>query len=96
MEDNLITLQDNKKRFLLRKPIRIITLFLLYAVIKAKPTKMKTNLEYMKTFKISSKHINSFYGIATQLLKNTYKLVNVTDDEIKSNCNAALSNFSEN
>ena len=50
----------------------------------------------MKTFKISSKHINSFYGIATQLLKNTYKLVNVTDDEIKSNCNAALSNFSEN
>ncbi len=72
------------------------TPFLLYAVIKAKPTKMKTNLEYMKTFKISSKHINSFYGIATQLLKNTYKLVNVTDDEIKSNCNAALSNFSEN
>ena len=73
-----------------------LTPFLLYAVIKAKPTKMKTNLEYMKTFKISSKHINSFYGIASQLLKNTYKLVNVTDDEIKSNCNAALSNFSEN
>ena len=33
MEDNLISESDNKKRFLLRKPIRIITLFLLYAVI---------------------------------------------------------------
>ena len=33
MEDNLISQSDNKKRFLLRKPIRIITLFLLYAVI---------------------------------------------------------------
>ena len=33
MEDNLISQSDNKKRFLLRKPIRIITLFLLYAVV---------------------------------------------------------------
>jgi len=33
MEDNLISESDNKKRFLLRKPIRLLTLFLLYAVI---------------------------------------------------------------
>ena len=33
MEDNLIEQTDNKKRFLLKKPIRIITLFLLYLVI---------------------------------------------------------------
>ena len=33
MEDNLIAESDNKKRFLLRKPIRIITLFLLYSVV---------------------------------------------------------------
>ena len=35
MEDNLITQTDNKKRFLLRKPIRLMTLFLLYAVVMA-------------------------------------------------------------
>jgi len=35
MEDHLITEVDNKKRFVLRKPIRLITLFLLYAVVMA-------------------------------------------------------------
>ncbi len=72
------------------------TPFLLYAVIKAKPTKMKTNLEYMKIFfPFGSMHINTIDGIATQLLNNSYKLVNVTEDEIKTNCNVALSTFSE-
>ena len=52
-----------------------LTPFLLYAVIKAKPIKMKTNLEYMKTFYgMNSKNINTIDGIITQLLTNTYYL----------------------
>ena len=74
-----------------------LTPFLLYAVIKAKPIKMKTNLEYMKTFYgMNSKNINTIDGIITQLLTNTYQLLNVTDEEIKNNCSSALSNFTEN
>ena len=42
MEDNLITETDNKKRFVLRKPIRIMTLFLLYAVIMAEAMVVNT------------------------------------------------------
>jgi len=43
----------------LLKPSKLLyTPFLLYAVIKAKPIKMKTNLEYMKTF----------YGMNSKLL----------------------------
>ncbi len=42
MEDNLIAETDNKKRFVLRKPIRILTLFLLYAVIMAEAMVVNT------------------------------------------------------
>ena len=42
MEDHLITEVDNKKRFVLRKPIRILTLFLLYAVIMAEAMVVNT------------------------------------------------------
>ena len=59
MEDNLITLQDNKKRFLLRKPIRIITLFLLYAVIMAEAmvanTFTSTNANIRASLRITEK-----------------------------------------
>ena len=52
MEDNLITETDNKKRFLLRKSIRIITLFLLYSVVMAEA--MVTN-----TFNSSNANIRA-------------------------------------
>ena len=59
MEDNLIAIQDNKKRFLLRKPIRIITLFLLYAVIMAEAmvanTFTSTNANIRASLRITEK-----------------------------------------
>ena len=59
MEDNLIATQDNKKRFLLRKPIRIITLFLLYAVIMAEAmvanTFTSTNANIRASLRITEK-----------------------------------------
>ena len=59
MEDNLISESDNKKRFLLRKPIRIITLFLLYAVIMAEAmvanTFTSTNANIRASLRITEK-----------------------------------------
>ena len=74
-----------------------VTPFLFYAIIKAKPIKMFSNLRYMKIYgeNIESFYYNTIYGITLQLMKGQYSFYNISNQEIKNNCEIALSKYSK-
>ena len=73
-----------------------VTPFLFYAIIKAKPIQMFSNLEYMKLYEENNKspYYHTIYGIVYQLMTGQYKFYNISKEEIKQKCAMALSKYS--
>ena len=73
-----------------------LTPFLLYAIIKAKPIKMYSNLEYIKLYVENIYLFPNFLlinGIVDQLLKDKYKIYNISHYDIIKKSNEALQNY---
>ena len=72
------------------------TPFLLYAIIKAKPIKMYSNLEYIKVYVENPFQFPVFGtvdGIVKQLFDDKYRLCNISEEDIKKKCDEALENY---
>ena len=65
MEDNLISEQDEKKRFLLRKPIRIIAQILLYSIIMVQAMVTNTFNSTNSNIRASLRITDKTHGIFT-------------------------------
>ena len=65
MEDNLISQQDEKKRFLLRKPIRIIAQILLYSIIMVQAMVTNTFNSTNSNIRASLRITDKTHGIFT-------------------------------
>lgn len=69
MEDNLIEQADNKRRFQLRKPIRVITLFLLYFVVMVEAMVTNTFNSSNSNIRAALRITDKTHGIFTFIYK---------------------------
>jgi hypothetical protein len=90
--NNIIALNEGNNEYGTEE----LTPFLLYAIIKAKPIKMYSNLEYIKLYVENIYLFPNFLlinGIVDQLLKDKYKLYNISHYDIINKSNEALQNY---